>query len=61
MSATGWRTTLADRIDIKCEACRLTQSISIHDLHVVRGVAYIECPGCHYFNYIENLKEHFNG
>jgi hypothetical protein len=52
---------MSDRLDIQCQACRLTQSISIHDLRAVGGSAYIECPGCHYFNYTDDLKDYFNG
>jgi hypothetical protein len=37
------------------------QSISIHDLRAVGGFAYIECPGCHYFNFVDEIKEYING
>jgi phage FluMu protein Com len=61
MSAKAWKTNMAEQLDIKCAACRLEQSFSILDLRAVGGVGYLECPGCHYFNYIEDIKEKLNG
>lgn len=52
---------MPDRLDIQCLACRLEQSFSILDLRAVGGVGYLECPGCNYFNYIEDVKEKLNG
>ena len=52
---------MPDRLDIRCAACRLNQSFSFLDLRAFGGHGYLECPGCLYFYYIENVREKLNG